>query len=234
MERGLDAGFQCAIHAIGDRANRIVLDVWEGLRPSRAPRDPGDPPPVRLEHAQILAPEDVPRVGGLGVVASMQPTHCTSDMPWAPERLGTARLAGAYAWRALVDAGALFAAGSDFPVESHDPRFGLFAAVTRRAPGSDPASAWSPDQRLSRDEALAAFTAAPAAASGDRGRLGTLSPGKLADFAVFDRNLVTCDPDTILVARTLLTTVGGRAVYVNPEAPFAEAAASAAPAGDGR
>jgi hypothetical protein len=240
MARGLGAGFQCAVHAIGDRANRIALDVWEGLRNAWIEGDrarfvvppPGHAligdreavrPPVRLEHAQVLAVADIPRVGALGVVASMQPTHCTSDMPWAPERLGAARLAGAYAWRSLADGGALVASGSDFPVESHDPRFGLFAAVTRRAPGSDPETRWSPDQRLSRDEALASFTAAPAYVSGDLHRMGTLAAGKLADFVVFDRNLVTCDPDAILTARTLLTVVGGRAVYADPEAPFADA-----------
>jgi predicted amidohydrolase YtcJ len=231
MERALGAGFQCAVHAIGDRANRIVLDVWEAMGEADASRVP---PAVRLEHAQIVDPRDIPRVGALGVVASMQPTHCTSDMPWAPARLGRERLAGAYAWRSLIDAGALFAAGSDFPIESHDPRFGLFAAVTRRAPGSDPASAWSPEERLSREEALAAFTAAPAAAAGDGDRLGTLAPGKLADFTVFDTNLVTCDPDTILTARTLLTAVRGRPVYVNPEAPFAQAVEAADAAGSGR
>ena len=151
MALALRRGFQCAVHAIGDRANREALDAWASVRESdpaaaKAPPVPEAPltlvgdvpavrPPVRLEHAQIIAPADLPRVGALQVVASMQPTHCTGDMPWAPDRLGEERLHGAYAWRSLVDGGAVFVLGSDFPVESHDPLRGLYAAVTRRRPG---------------------------------------------------------------------------------------------------
>jgi predicted amidohydrolase YtcJ len=230
LERAAGAGFQCAVHAIGDRANRVVLDVWEslgrtdGLRPVPPfpPASFGTRPPVqpawRLEHAQVLHPDDVGRLGALGAVASMQPTHCTSDMPWAPVRLGPERLAGAYAWRSVVDAGALLAAGSDFPVESHLPVLTLHAAATRGALSGGPAGGWSPGERLSREEALAAMTAAPAYVSGDLHRLGTLSTGKLADFVVFDRNLATCDAQDLLEARALLTVVAGRTVWRHPRA----------------
>lgn len=243
LEAALDAGFQCAVHAIGDRGNRLLLDTWASLCASRKDLAGGRPAPpaplsaigevpatrpaIRLEHAQILAPEDIARVGGLGVLAGMQPTHCTSDMPWAPDRLGPERLAGAYAWRSVIDAGAVLAAGSDFPVESHDPRYGLYAAVTRRQPDGTPPRSWSPGQRLSREEALAAFTAAPAYASGDLRDLGTLTPGKLADFVIWDRNLVTCDPEEILGARTLLTAVGGRLRWIDENAGFADLARTA-------
>jgi predicted amidohydrolase YtcJ len=123
---------------------------------------------------------------------------------------------GAYAWRTVIDAGAVFVAGSDFPVESHDPRRGLFAAVARRPAGQD--ADWSPEERLGREEALAAFTVAPAYVSGDLHRLGTLAPGKRADLAVFDRNLVTCDPESLLAARPLLTLRDGRVTWRDPEA----------------
>ena len=121
----------------------------------------------RIEHAQHIHPDDLDRFVDLNVTASMQPTHCTSDMPWVPDRLGEARLFGSYAWRSLVRRGVLLPAGSDFPVESHDPRFGLYAAVTRRQPDGQPPEGWSPEERLGREEALVAFTAAPAYASGD-------------------------------------------------------------------
>ncbi len=225
------AGFQCAVHAIGDRANRVALDAWEAILAGGAwgaepppdlssvrpgPQPPGVRPGMRLEHAQILAPADLARVGRLGVLASVQPTHCTTDMAWASARLGEARLAGAYAWRTLADEGAVLAIGSDFPVEPHDPRFGLHAAVTRCRPGGTPPGGWRSGQRLGREEALAAATAAPAYASGDLARAGTLAPGKVADLSVFDTNLVTCDPAGILSARTLLTVVGGETVYRDP------------------
>jgi len=243
MRAALAAGFQCAVHAIGDAANRAVLDAWESLSagapgafahpvpaapPSGLGAVPARIPPVRIEHAQVVHPDDLARFGKLGVLASMQPTHATSDLPWAGERLGEARLRGAYAWRTVIDAGAVFAAGSDFPVESHDPRTGLYAAVTRRAVSGGPPEGWSPRERLTRTEALVAFTAAPAYASGDLDRLGTLTPGKLADFVVFDRNLATCDPERILTARTWLTVVGGRVLWADPEGPLAAPAAEAA------
>ena len=233
MRSVLEAGFQCAVHAIGDRGNRLALEAWERERsryggravpeapPSAIGKVPARIPPFRLEHAQVLHLEDLHRLHVLGVLASMQPTHCTSDMPWAPERLGTERLRGAYAWRSIVDTGVVLAAGSDFPVEDPEPVLGLYAAVTRK-PIDGTHGAWSPAERLGREEALAAFTAAPAYASGDLHRLGTLTTGKLADFVVFDRNLVTCDPEDLLLAKARLTVVEGRAVWADPSASFAK------------
>lgn len=236
MRQALEANYQCAVHAIGDRANRTVLDVWESLyRDYTAPWavpstnfTPGNRgsqlPKVRIEHAQIIDLDDLDRFATLNVVASMQPTHCTSDMPWAPRRLGSERrLAGSYAWRTLVDKGVVFVGGSDFPVESHDPLLGLYAAVTRRGIDGSPTDGWSPSERLGREEALASFTSAPAYASGDLHQFGTLSPGKLADFAVFDRNLVTCDPERLLDAACQATVIGGRLAWLNETASFASA-----------
>jgi predicted amidohydrolase YtcJ len=232
MLLALQHGFQCAVHAIGDRGNRTVLDAWASIRKSdpaaaKAPGAETGPltlvgafpavrPAVRLEHAQIIHPDDLPRVGALGVVASMQPTHCTSDMPWAPERLGPERLHGAYAWRTLTDEGAVFVLGSDFPVESHDPLRGIYAAVTRQDTEGRPGGGWIPRERLAREEALTASTAGPAYVSGDLAMLGTLTPGKRADFSVFDRNLVTCDARDLLAAKALWTVVDGRTAWKAP------------------
>ena len=228
MFRALRSGFQCAVHAIGDRAARLALDTWgtlqvkSGIRIHRVPGStaslvgdrPPVIPPVRLEHAQVMHPTDLLRVGELGVAASVQPVHCISDMAWVPDRLGSDRLERAYAWRSLIAGGAVLAAGSDFPVESHDPLRGIFAAVTR---GSSGESAFKKGElSLSREEAMVAFTAAPAYLSGDLHRLGTLSPGKLADFSVYDRNLMTCPPQDILNAHAILTVVEGQVRWADP------------------
>ena len=225
LPRVLSSGFQAAVHAIGDRGNRMALDTW-GTARAAAPDPPGVPEPagsylgspqsirpqMRVEHAQIIEPGDLDRFAELQVVASMQPTHCTSDMPWAPLRLGPDRLEGAYAWRSLRQRGVLLACGSDFPVESHDPLKGIYAAVTRKPPGEDHPG-WSPHERLARQEALVTFTAAPAYVSGDLDRLGTLAPGMEADFVVWDRNLITCDPESVLDAEVIRTVIRGKTVF---------------------
>jgi predicted amidohydrolase YtcJ len=220
LERARKAGFQCAVHAIGDRANRMVLDVWEGLGETGE----GPVPPLRLEHAQVLAPEDLPRVGCLGVLASMQPAHCTSDMPWAGERLGPDRMEGAYAWNTLRGHGATLAFGSDFPIEPPNPFFGFHAAVTRTRRGGSGVPPGSPGECVSREEALTAFTSAPAFASGDGEHLGRLVPGAQADLLVLDRDPLACEPDAIPGTRVLATVVGGRTLWADPEAfPLAAA-----------
>jgi predicted amidohydrolase YtcJ len=204
--RALAAGWQMAIHAIGDRANKLVLDAYEhaGCR--------GRDHRFRVEHAQVLALDDVPRFAALGVVASMQPTHATSDMPWAEARLGAARLAGAYAWRRLLDAGASLVGGSDFPVEKVEPiGGGLYAAVTRMDPAGQPPGGWLPDQRLSLDEAVRAFTAEAAWAAFEEAWRGHAAPGQVADLTVLDRDLP--DAAALLKAEVDLTIVGGRIVY---------------------
>lgn len=201
-----EAGLQPAVHAIGDAANRTVLDIYERVYPDGAP---GSAPP-RLEHAQILAPEDLPRVASLGVVASMQPTHATSDMPWVEGRLGEARLEGGYAWRTLLEQGALLAFGSDFPVESIDPRKGLYAAITRQDAEGQPPGGWRPSERLTPEQALRAFTEGAARAVGAGGELGRLSPGSWCDVTVFEQDWLSAgEPGRLLDAGVSSVVVAG-------------------------
>ena len=204
-------GFHVWVHAIGDRANTLALDVFERVLAGGGPR-----PRLRVEHAQILAPADIPRFARLGVVASMQPTHATSDMRWAENRIGHARAQeGAYAWRKLLDAGTHIAFGTDFAVEPLDPVEGLYSAVTRqtRQPPGLPAGGWLPEERLTIVEAISLYTVGSAYAEFQEKDKGMLEPGKLADLVVWDRDLLTIPPEQILEARPVLTVVGGRAVY---------------------
>jgi predicted amidohydrolase YtcJ len=205
------AGFQTCIHAIGDRANREVLDIFERVQKdvpgSRALR-------MRNEHAQIISAPDIPRFGRLHVIASMQPTHCTSDMPWVPTRIGAARTAdGAYVWQKLMKSGAVLASGSDFPVEEANPMLGLFAAITRQGTDGNPPHGWTPDQRLSRMEALKSFTINAAFAGHLEKELGTIEAGKLADLVVLSRDIMTVPPPDILTTSVVKTMIGGRWVF---------------------
>lgn len=202
------AGWQPATHAIGDAANRAVLDAYAAAM-TPAQRSALRP---RMEHCQIVELADIDRFAELGVIASMQPTHATSDMAWVPARIGTARLAGAYAWRRFLDAGVPLAFGSDFPVERVDPRLGLAAAISRADEHGQPAGGWLPDQRLGLEEALRAFTSAPAHAAGRERELGVLAPGRLADITCFARPL-TSDPAQLRATGIAATIVGGRVVY---------------------
>jgi hypothetical protein len=197
------SGWQLGIHAIGDRANRVVLDAYAPL----AGRDLR----FRIEHAQIVAPEDLRRFGQLGVVAAMQPTHATSDMAWADERIGEARLGGAYAWRSISAGGAHVVGGSDFPIEDVPPLLGLYAAVTRQDVHGQPAGGWLPGQKLSLDEAVRLFTVEPAWAAFAEQHRGRIIVGQVADFSVLDRELW---PDQRLLAvQVVMTIVGGKVVY---------------------
>jgi len=165
-----------------------------------------------VEHAQVVALEDIPRFAGLGVVASMQPTHATSDMGWAELRVGPERIKGAYAWQRYLHSGAHLALGSDFPVERVDPRLGLYAAVTRQDRAGQPPGGWQPEQRLSAAEALRGFTSDAAWAGHDEAEVGRLQPGLHADFVVFDRDPL--DEDVRLDELKVLSTwVDGEAVY---------------------
>lgn len=167
----------------------------------------------RIEHAQILAPEDLPRLAKLRVIASMQPTHATSDMPWAQDRLGPQRIVGAYAWRQLRDSGARLAFGSDFPVESVDPRLGLYSAVSRADGEGKPAGGWFPDEKLTAYEALRGFTLDAAWAGFDEAETGSLETGKRADFVVLAEDPLAV-PDKALRTLTVLATyVDGQPVY---------------------
>lgn len=207
VRKALDAGLATAVHAIGDRANREVLDVYEGIQGSdRSLR-------LRIEHCQLLHPSDIRRFAALGIAASMQPIHATSDMHKADQLWG-ARSTGAYAFRSLLNSGARLAFGSDCPVETMDVIAGIHAAVTRRRADGEPPGGWYPEQRLSVEEAVTAYTLGPAYATGQEALVGSLSPGKLGDVAVVSRDLFAlADPMDMLTAQVDLTILGGRVVY---------------------
>jgi hypothetical protein len=207
--RALAAGFQVNTHAIGDRGNRLVLDAYAAALTERPTADHR----FRIEHAQILTPEDVPRFARLGVIPSMQGSHQTSDMYWAGTRLGETRLLGAYAWRSLLDAGNIVPNGSDFPVEQVDPLLSFRAAVSRQDARGWPVGGWHPEQRMTRDEALRSMTLWPAMAAFQERDMGTLAAGKYADFVVFDRDPMRASPEEIGQTRVRATYLGGRAVY---------------------
>ncbi len=215
-DQALRHGFQVSTHAIGDRTNRVVLDAYE--RAFEAHREVKDPR-FRIEHAQVLDERDIPRFARLGVIASMQATHCTSDMPWVPDRIGQARAAeGAYVWQKLLRSGARIANGSDAPVESLNPLWGFFAAVTRHDHQGKPPGGWFPDQRMTRDEALRSFTLEGAYAGFEERDKGSLAKGKLADLAVLSHDILTVPTPKILAADVVMTIVGGRVVYERPKA----------------
>jgi predicted amidohydrolase YtcJ len=206
--RALGAGFQVAIHAIGDRGGLVALDALE-----KALGGPKPEARFRLEHSQVLRLQDIHRMARLGIIASMQPTHATSDMPWAGDRLGKARLAGAYAWRKVLDAGGRLALGSDFPVESPDPRLGLYAAVTRQDLQGNPPGGWLPGERLTREEALRGFTLDAAWSLFLDREVGSLTVGKRADLVVFGRDPMTIPEREIPRATIDYTVVDGKVVY---------------------
>ncbi len=208
--RALQRGFQVCTHAIGDRANRLVLDAYErALHDVPTARDPR----LRIEHAQVLAPEDIPRFSKLGVIASMQPTHCTSDKAWAEVRLGPQRVKGAYAWRAILKTGAHLPLSSDFPGETLNPFYGIYAAITRQDPQGNPPGGWYPEQRLTLAETLRGYTLEGAFAEFEEKDKGSIEAGKLADFTVIDLDPAKVAPRDILSTRVLKTIVGGKVVY---------------------
>ncbi len=208
VEKANGMGFQVGIHAIGDLGNRMALDAFERAQG-------GKPSPLRnrIEHSQIIALDDIPRFAELGVIASMQATHATSDKNMAEDRVGPDRIKGGYAWRRLLDSGAIIANGSDFPVELSNPFHGLYASVTRQDRGGEPAGGWYPDQALTRAEALHSFTLAAAYAARQEDRLGSLEPGKWADFIVIDRDYFEVPAGQIDDIVVLQTWVAGERVF---------------------
>ena len=208
-ERALRAGFQVNTHAIGDRGNRVVLDAYERALAAVPRADPR----LRVEHAQVVSPEDIPRFAALGVIPSMQASHQTSDMGWAERRVGAERIKGAYAWRSLLRTGVVIPNGSDFPVEQVNPLIGFHSAVTRQDPQNQPPGGWYPEQRMTRDEALRAMTIWPAYAAFMEKDAGSLSPGKYADFVVLDQDIMEVPAERIMATRVLATYLGGKAVY---------------------
>ena len=208
MVKARDCGVQVATHAIGDRANRMVLDAYARVQGQGAAGRRW-----RIEHAQIVSLGDIPRFGEQHVIASMQPIHATSDGPWVESRVGRAGLPGAYAWRRFIDSGAKLAFGSDFPVESDDPRLGLYAAITREDLAGKPPGGWLPDQKLTAAEALRGFTSDAAYATFAEADLGRLAPGLRADFVVLDGDPLAVPPRKIPDLRVWSTWVDGRRVH---------------------
>jgi predicted amidohydrolase YtcJ len=204
--RGRKAGFQINAHAIGDRGVRNVIDAYAKAGVETKDR-------FRVEHLQVIATDDVPRLVERGIIASMQPTHATSDMYWAEARVGPERVKGAYAWRTVLDAGGRLALGSDFPVESVNPFFGIYAAVTRQDQKQWPAGGWYPSQRLTLAEAIRGFTADAAYAAFEENSRGTIEPGKLADFTIVEGDLFATPATDLYKTKVLYTVVGGEVVF---------------------
>ncbi|HEY4306281.1 MAG TPA: amidohydrolase [Gemmatimonadaceae bacterium] len=207
--RALQHGFQVATHAIGDRGNRVALDSYEAALKAVPTVDHR----FRVEHVQILDHADVPRFAQLGVIPSMQAVHQTSDMYWAPTRLGYNRTLGAYAWRSLLNTGVIIPNGSDFPVERVNPLYSFHAAVSRKDDSGWPPGGWFPEQAMTREEALKSMTIWPAFAGFQEKDLGSLTPGKFADFVILDRDIMTVPDADILGTAVLATYIGGRAVF---------------------
>jgi predicted amidohydrolase YtcJ len=223
FEEALRKGVQIETHAIGDRANRVILDLYEKAMKSVPPEQRKiREPRWRVEHAQILSAQDIPRFAKLGVIASMQPSHAISDLFFAPSRLGKDRLAGAYAWQSLLKSGAIICGGSDAPVERGEPMIEFYAAVTRRPlPGNSdglPAEAlakagWHPEQAVSREQALKMFTTSAAYAAFEEQDKGSLEPGKLADLTILSGDIMKIPEPEILKTTCAMTVIGGEVVY---------------------
>ena len=210
-------GYQVAIHAIGDRANAEAITIFEQLG-AQYGRDRR----WRIEHVQVVDPADIPRIARAGIIASMQPTHQTSDDNMADARLGEARLKGAYAWRTIEQTGALLAFGSDFPVESPNPFPGLAAAISRQDPQGQPPGGWRPEEKVSFETALAGFTRNAAYAGFAEDRIGSLEPGKWADFILVDRDVSTVSPTELAATQVIETWVAGKKVWQRPASAAAE------------
>jgi predicted amidohydrolase YtcJ len=202
-------GFQLAFHAIGDKANRTALDTFEAVLRANPPRDRRD----RVEHAQVVSPEDIPRFAQLKIIASMQPSHQTNDMRWAEQRLGAERSKGAYAWKSLQKAGATLAFGTDYDVEPIDPRRGLYACVTRADVDGNPPGGWLPEEKLPLADCIRAYTTGSAYAEFMDGKKGELKVGEFADFIILSQDLTKIAPKELLNTEILRTVVGGKTVY---------------------
>lgn len=214
-ERALKAGFQVNTHAIGDRGNRIVLDAYEAALKAVPTADHR----FRVEHAQIIAPDDIPRFAQLGVIPSMQASHQTSDMYWAEKRIGQTRLLGAYAWQSLIASGVVIPNGSDAPVEQINPLISFHASVSRQDANNWPAGGWFADQKMSREDGLRSMTLWPAYAAFQEKDLGSLTIGKFADFVILDQDIMRVPSELILRTNVMNTYVGGKEVYTRKSVP---------------
>ncbi|MYN17267.1 amidohydrolase family protein [Rugamonas sp. FT107W] len=215
MNKAMKAGYQVNIHAIGDAGNRQILDAYAQLIPKYNNVELRH----RIEHAQVVALEDIPRFKALGIIPSMQPTHATSDQNMAEQRVGHERIKGAYAWRTFLDQGSRIACGSDFPVESPNPFEGLHAAVTRQNNAGVPAGGWYKNQAMTLTEAFRCFTLDAAYAAHQENVIGTLEPGKWADFVLIDRDLFKVPAEQIGKTQVLQTWMGGKRVYKKEKRP---------------
>jgi predicted amidohydrolase YtcJ len=214
LEEALRKGIQIETHAIGDRANRLILDLYEkAMKAVPADQRKIREPRWRVEHAQILSAQDIPRFSKLGVIASMQPSHAISDLFFAPSRLGKERLAGAYAWQTLLKSGAIICGGSDAPVERGEPMIEFYAAVARKSIKGESLDGWHPEQAVSREQALKMFTVAPAYAAFEEKDKGSIEPGKLADLTVLSDDIMKIPEPEILKTTCAMTVVGGEIVY---------------------
>ncbi|CAN5616606.1 amidohydrolase [soil metagenome] len=210
VNRAMGCGLQVNTHAIGDRGARLVLDAYQDAFEAIPGASGGR---HRMEHAQVVSLDDIPRFAELGVIASVQPTHATSDMPWAEDRVGPDRIRGAYAWRRLLDAGARLALGSDFPVERVNPLLGFHAAVSRQDTTGYPPGGWYPDQALTREEALRGFTLDAAYAAFQEDQLGSIQVGKRADFVILSDDIMSVPVDDILNTHVVATYLDGERLY---------------------
>ena len=216
FKEALRRGIQVETHAIGDRANRLILDLYEQAMLSFLDDKYAVPGPRwRVEHAQILSEQDIPRFAKLGVIASMQPSHAISDLFFAPARLGMDRLAGAYAWQSFLKNGCIIAGGSDAPVERGEPMIEFYAAVARKSIKGESGEGWHPEQAVSREDALKMFTIWPAYAAFQEKDKGSIEVGKLADFTVLSRDIMKIPEAEILETETEMTVIGGEIVYVH-------------------
>jgi len=212
------AGLQLALHAIGDKANATILDMFAEVVRRNGPRDRR----LRIEHAQHFRMSDIPRMQAQGVVASMQPYHAIDDGRWAEKRIGAERAKGTYAFRSLLDAGAVLAFGSDWYVAPMEPLMGIYAAVTRRTLDGAHPDGWVPEQKITVAEAVRAYTAGSAYAEGQDASKGTLAPGKLADLVVLSEDIFAIDPATIDKVRVDATLLGGRIVFEREAGGFGQ------------
>ena len=213
LEKSLGAGFNVALHAIGDRGNQMALDAVEQALGSVPVQDHR----IRVEHAQVVRLEDLPRFARLGILASVQWIHCTLDMPWAEKRIGSQRIRGAYAWRTLLNHGTRLVGSSDEGARTFSPFMGIFAAVTRQDEKGWPAGGWYPGQKLTRYEALKSYTLDAAFASFEEDVLGSITPGKYADLVVLSKDIMTVPAPEILQTQALMTMVSGKIVFERKE-----------------
>jgi predicted amidohydrolase YtcJ len=204
-------GFQIGVHAIGDKGNNWTLNAFEKAENVNGKRNSRH----RDEHAQTLQPSDIPRFARLGVIASMQPTHCISDKKFCEKRIGSERAKGAYAWKSLADAGAKIAFGTDYQVEPLNPMEGLYAAVTRKDRLGEEGAGWHPEQKIKMEEAIEYYTLGSAYSQFMEDRKGMIRPGFLADIVILDRDLMTIPENEIMKTRVDYTITGGKIVYAS-------------------